>query len=793
MNWKIFTTACISTLFISFPYNIIGCGYSVDAYDYYTTFFNADIVANTALRPFYYTAYADLYDSQEPVNPADVLAEEWKNYAGVSVTINDAKAFVTEYDVKDINNLYNYIEKNQLAILPEKVKQNSLTKYFIQQKDYEALGYIIYAKKVEPLVIATPKWEAKVNDVAAMEKLIRSGLQLYTAAKTDFFKLKYGYQITKLALYSGKNNDGVKYYDALVAPTKTKSVLQPMALSLKAGALYKIGKHAEAAYLYSKAFASSDAKKISNFVSFKWAVQKGNGRNDYLQLCKTNKERADMLALFALSSIEAETKTIQEIYTLDSQNKNIETLIARDINKIEDNYFTPILGNKSGGKQNFYISTLNENDEKFVVAKQQLKDLQKIVLKIAEAPKQTNALYYTSAAYCSFMMQNYTEANQFLSNANKLKPVGNVKGQWMLTNLLVIINEATKITTATETTILPSLQWLKQKATIKIRKEFEGQEYDTWKIFYRNVLSVALAKKYHAQGDIFKETLCVASAEKIFSNYNYNSLEFLRNNTDINDVEKLYAFFTSKNTSAFDAFIINNNALTTADIIDFAGTSYLRNYDYEHAIKWLQKSGANKKDTIYKSAFIELLKDVEEKLPTETRTTSKLLFAQEMLATQNLAKTEPTKAANHYYKLATGMYNITYYGHAWELVQYYRSGSDGYQIPKNATSFQKQYYGCYAAHDMYKKAMDASADKNFKGKCLFMMAKCSQKTAGKKYGYDEPGYTYEKSEIAQIEFMKNFKNNKYFAELSRDYKGTPFYEEAYSRCSYLKDFVQKNK
>jgi hypothetical protein len=136
------------------------------------------------------------------------------------------------------------------------------------------------------------------------------------------------------------------------------------------------------------------------------------------------------------------------------------------------------------------------------------------------------------------------------------------------------------------------------------------------------------------------------------------------------------------------------------------------------------------------------------------------------------------------------MYNMTYYGHAWELVQYYRSGSDGYAIPKNATEFQTQYYGCFSAHDMYKKAFDASSDKNFKSKCLFMMAKCSQKNVGYPLYID---YTnnWDAYDVAMKNFWPKFKNNKYFNELSTNYSNTKFYKEAFDRCSYLRDFTFK--
>ena len=140
--------------------------------------------------------------------------------------------------------------------------------------------------------------------------------------------------------------------------------------------------------------------------------------------------------------------------------------------------------------------------------------------------------------------------------------------------------------------------------------------------------------------------------------------------------------------------------------------------------------------------------------------------------------------------MAVGMYNITYYGHTWELVQYYRSGSDGYYIPDNATGFQKEYYGTYKAHDYFEKAMKASTDKNYKARCLFMMAKCAQKQTHRPQ-YDEYTTNYDKMEADEGKYFISFKNNKYFPQFVKEYSTTAFYKEAFSTCSYLRDFVKR--
>jgi hypothetical protein len=159
---------------------------------------------------------------------------------------------------------------------------------------------------------------------------------------------------------------------------------------------------------------------------------------------------------------------------------------------------------------------------------------------------------------------------------------------------------------------------------------------------------------------------------------------------------------------------------------------------------------------------------------------------------QQQAQTDKVNAAKYYYKYALGLYNTTYYGHTWQLVEYSRSGSDGYAIPKDATAFKEEYYSAKMAQQYFEKAMHASTDRNFKAKCLFMMAKCSQKQIHQPQYSDYSGDNYyDKMDAdSKVAWLK-FKNNQYFPQFVKEYGNTPFYKQAFSSCSYLRDFVRK--
>lgn len=795
MNWKAFITACISAAIVSFPQNIVGCGPEADPYDYYTSFFHQNLPDAKGFKPFYYVGYRAFYDATEPTEVADVLADEWAAYCGSSVKKTDAKKLVNKFAWKDLNNLYYNLEKNQPLKIPDSVKQNSMTAYFMQSKDLEALGYIMYAKQVEPYVLGGEgEWDALQRDSLKMAKLIKNGQQLYAVAKKDIFKQKYAYQFLRLGLYSGRYTEVINWYDEYASKISYSSVLQPLSLALKAGALFRSGQGKEAAYLFSKVFAASTAKRISNYLGFVWSVDSKADKKDYLALCKNDKERAAMLSLFALNSGGNNLADLKEIYKLNPASEELEVLVVREINKLEENYLTPAMLKVPGGKPFYFTWEDESRDSVMRESKKEVTALASFLDKAAQSKSVNNAgLFETAAGYAAYMTRDYATAKKYLAAAEKMPLTQKVKDQWALTNLLLTINEKEKIDAAFEEQLLPSLQWVEARVKEEKVTTVEYWQVQQWRSIYRNLMSEILAKRYHQQGDLAKEALCIGNADWMMKGQqdyygSLNGVEFLRNNLMSKDVESLYALVDSKQPSKFETYLLSKNSVTKKEVVDFAGTSYLREYDYAKAIDWFKRS--TDKKAIGKNPFADLLFDAEEQLASEKSfKTTKLAFAQEMQKLEQSAK-QPATAAKSYYKLALGMYNMTYYGHTWELVQYYRSGSDGYYIPKDATGFQKEYYGAYKAHDYFEKAMNASTDKNFKARCLFMMAKCAQKQVHQPQ-YNEYSTNWDKYDEAQKAYWPNFKNSKYFPQFVKEYGNTPFYKEAFNSCSYLRDFVKR--
>ncbi len=189
-----------------------------------------------------------------------------------------------------------------------------MTRFFMNARDLEALGYIMYAKQVEPNVTGSwTSWDPIERDTAKMGKLIKNGQQLYTVAKNNAIKLRFAYQVLRLAHYSKRYAECLRLYDELIKPNTTPGILQDLSLGLKAGAMARLDRKNEAAVIFSQLFSKSELKRVSNYMSFDWCVKRfdDKSRQACLALCKTNEDKANLLGLFALGSNRDELNTLK--------------------------------------------------------------------------------------------------------------------------------------------------------------------------------------------------------------------------------------------------------------------------------------------------------------------------------------------------------------------------------------------------------------------------------------------------------------------------------------------------
>jgi hypothetical protein len=799
MRLKICLSAFISAFLLSFPQNIIGCADVGDPEDYYTSFFSRAVSGTENYKPFYYTALLTFYDDWDGDIPVsyenDKIIQEWKQYCGNKATTKEVADFIYGAGEKDVNNLLQHIASNKPLQVPDSIRNNSLTQCFISQKATAVLSYLSFAKKLESISAATPQWEeAPPKDFAKLKKYTAEANQLFNSTTDAFLKNKYAYLRCKVAFYNEMYSDCIKWYDEHFTPSNTAAV-NGLALSYKAGSYYRLGKKKEAAYHFAKAFQATEHNKKQNYLSFMWSRDLEQ-RDAYVAQAQNNEEKALLLSMFAMHGTEYALKDLQEIYNLNPTSNLLPLLAVREINKIEDHYLSPMLNGEEGGKPYYFLWNVEKPDA--MPEKQTLISMIPFFEKLYKDGKAPNReLYITGAAYLSFINKDFAKAKSYLKDAHKIASSERTKDQLQLINLLIAVNEKETIDAKTETAILPSLNWLVERA----------KQDKSYRIFLRNFFSQILAQKYEQQNDAHKAALAYGIADLPFMGeqndvYNSNSaIDYIRTEMTTEQLLKLHQFFTSSPTT-YDQFLGKYTSIGREQVIDVIGTSYLRDHDFTKAVEWLKQASkpesltistynyaTDKEMVVNVNPLHDYLNDWQRYDKPVTKPYTKLSLAQKMIELQQKAESAetPEAQARTYYQLANAYYNMSHYGNSWNAVTYYRSSSS-WNEGNYTTTWEKEYYGVYKANEYYQKAYTLSQDKEFKAAAYFLMAKCTQRQL------PQPTYSdnYEQYEKNQLAFERKFKNNPLFPQFVKEFGSTKFYQYAYNRCSYLRDFVSKS-
>lgn len=768
MTWKRFTiisSSCLALVLSGVAY-VFSCGPEPDPYDYYANFYNPNIPAQRGFEPFYYTALTHFYGSETPEETINL--EEWKKFFGGKVPEKDLNEFIYGFSRSQMSNLYMHIEKGAALQLADSAKLNALTQHFIKSGDKETLGYLMFAKQCEPYVEGPAAWEEVKRDSLTMIKLSRNGVQLYKACKNPDIRERFAFQSIRLAHYCNAYTQALQYYDSLSTPAGSTSLIHYKIEGLRAGALRRTGKKAQSAYLFSRIFENAPSQREMAYrnVHYTDAYE-----NSVLPLCKNNREKATVAALYALKTTDMNPEGIRKVYGLDAQSPMLDVLLGREMNKLEEDYFTNML-EEDANRQSYYWEDARA-DKSPVLQMQQLLD------ELAKGGKvKEPALWHISSAYISGMLKDFAGARSRLAAASaaSLRPA--LKDQLEVVKLLVTINEQPSIDAAFENKLLESFRWLDTKtaADISYANALEPANLDTYyfKRMYRNLLDLVISTRYAKQNDFSRKALIMVKRDLVqpysYSYYNTSGKDYMQDSLQTHQLLALYNGYQSKKKTPFEQYLYSQLKMSEKEIGEMIAVNYVRTHQFQDAVEWFKRSGSSRSATL---VFTPQLEDFGIDIADSTKlpVISHQQFAERMVELEKQMKKKPD--AKVYFEYATGLFSMSYYGHSYQLSANYRPSTDWYSPEDDKTPFLKQYFGCYRAEEYYKKAADAATDKEFKAECLYMAARCAQKHL-----------PYSDGEV----WAQHATSNPYFPELYKDYQETEFYKERMMQCGYLRDF-----
>ncbi len=638
------------------------------------------------------------------------------------------------------------------------LKDNTFAQVLQQNRCVETIDYLIYAKTCEPFCVKGDKWSATKPLNADMSGLIARGNTEFRRTKSPFLRMRYFYQMLRLAHYAKDYLQVLRIWDEFLPKIqRTQTIMNYWALAHKAGALHALGRRSEAAYLFAVVFRYCPSKRKQAFESFD--IKSDIEWQECLNLCKNGQERAALYAIRASYNNARALEDMNELYKLDPKNEHLDMLLIRETLRLEKIVFSNDfrrgrLDPKTVKKTLDYLARLRQ----FVggVANQGL----------VRKP----ALWRTTEGYLTLLGGDVRGSILTLYQAQKLTPKDDILLLEQIDNYTLA---ARIIGLQTNDVQLDSvLTTLRNSNAYASDEDFEKLLYEKLGVLYR---------QRRENGAAF---LC---------EYSIGELE---KNPSLGVLEDLIALARKPNKTAFEHELTTRGDSTTieSDVWDLKGRFHLAHYQFEAAADAFSHTDPRRQPKQY-SPFSDNLKDCVRCVRSDTvGLVNRQVFTRTMLDLEFSSKAALDKAAPFYYKLGLGYYNMTFFGNSSGLADAYRSGKSWERINqgKNVFPLKNNPFGnmevldCAVAMNYFEKARQLwwNSDREMSARAAFWAAKCQQNLF-----FISAENRYKTGSRLMPDLPPQYKS--YFELLKTHYGDTKFFGQARTECKYFDFYVRR--
>ncbi len=769
------------------PTNIYTCSDFPMTEDYRYNLFNPTTADLQQYRPFYFTT-----DFLNPGIPELIEAgindnlKEWANYLENEVSVSDIQKFLYGYKFKPSDAEYVNLE----AVKSKSIYQYKLVKHLVEKEDKATLDYMLYAKEIEKALEIGGAWTDEELAKPTLQKLIDLAKNAYPEVHPNL-QLRYGYQMVVLARYLEDYKQAVVLYEEFVKPLQSESIVRYWAMLHRATALYHINLQAAADYNFAMSFKNAPNKRHRAYQGFEGKDMKAS-----LAFAKNSQEKAALWLMKGIKNPGRALESLNNVYTLAPKMPELNLLITREINKLEDWLLTPEYTGFVAASTNINYDEINqenrESDRKY------LDRIASFVDKgILSGNVHNLAFWHLSAAYLAFMQDNYLKANTHLQQAETAKGTTEViQNQIYLTRIMAFANDYGGISEEAETQLFQALKWLQKNY---LNEKPKSSEFGFGSLNTYDKVMYALAARYEKNDEIYKAAMYLSQPDEllrsptkefigsIYTDYFF----YLNEKANTKDLEKLLQFIVKENPTPYEQFLAQKVAKDKNRILDLLGTKYLREDKLEEALVVFEqipekywKSGAFEYD-FYLAANPFYADFYNGHKPTvgDTIQYTKPEFVSEMLAMKAIAAEGGLDEATCNFLIANGYYNMTFYGNSWMLVRYWWTNAWEYSLGETASGKNyddvANFYGCTRAKTYYEKAAETASTCSFSALCYRMAGKCDyrQELFEKTLAADNP---WDREE-------PQFKDNYYYNLLRSNF--SEYYDKLIDDCTSIRDFV----
>lgn len=728
------------------------------------TFLLPDIVNKDAAYAPFFTTWDDYYERfyfNQDLQRRDNIAEWIERFCDIPKP-EDVEYVVYRASETELLALRDVaIVRGESEMLPFSMLGNSFAAVLAYNGCTEAIDYLVFAKQCEPHVVPQGDgWRRAERDKELMLSLIEEGKVRFLQTKSHFFRQRYAYQIVRLAHYTGQWQETVNLYNYLSPKfdRKKNSIVYYWTLGHLAGALQQLGKTSEAAYRYALVFRHCPSKRIPAFRSFR--LRDEADWNATLRLCQNNSERATLYLLRAATSRTFLVEDMETIYRLDPENPHLELMLVGLVQQLERTLLrTPVTERKYTAKRRV---------EQREAAGKRLIALQRLTRRVAKDGSTPNPkLWQAVTGYLELLANDrYAALKTFervRKNLDRSKYDNTLARQLDVWDLLRQILELDGSTATAD------------------QDQFRIRSYKIFKTVpsFEPFLQDFLAERYAESAHPGKALLAAYKPNAILYNPSPDVLDDLLN------------VARSDNPALLErAMQIDTNPnQIIARLLEIKGAYLFGMGQPEAALSVLRQIPASEDARMprfspFKEVFDEKInRPITDTLLLTRREILEKLLDYEFKAKAAVAMKDPV-GSWYYYLVGLGYYNMSYFGYAWDAMDFYRSGHNWNRLAQgpifpllHSPSGNRENIDVSLALSYFEKALAEARNPELAARAAFMAARCQQKQ-----WFCHPDCTYRPGSRFVPVLPENYSG--YYARLRR-YQNSEFYQQIVQECKWL--------
>ena len=677
--------------------------------------------------------------------------------SGASISDDETKYLVFKASRSDLQNL----SKGKRA-----VDENlSFASADFMKNHKQALLYLAYAKYLEPYMRIIPgedtdfywdlpEYEHNAGDLD-YEKVKTVLTKSWNAESDNELKLRYGYQLVRLAHYTRRFQEAVQLFEQYVEPLKMRTEMYYYALAQKAGALRGMGETQRANRDFIRVFANSYDLKTMAYTSLTMGWDNEINFADFVAGAADNNERNDIFFMMGYSDFNNPVNEIEKIVVTDPNAIQAKVLMVRAINMLERRMLLSYVPWGEGDDRSRYPYLGQDDTEGRAFFNQALR-----VSDMQRDKASDKNFWNLASSYLHFLNKDFELANNCLGNVKST----DADYMAMVKNLTAYIDicRQPKIDANTERYLYDNYA-----------KMIKGEESYSLNMADNSFIGMVLSNRYGLQGEKAKSFLMLRHVKAIEDNPEESLLDdiqsFLNKKKKTQLEEYIAATSTTEmaNTNNYLAYVKGVLRLTEGDFKTAKGL-----FEKQTRLKMSRRLFGHNIEVYYSGDEKDIMRDdyiADFSFIHDNMT--EVEVADALMQLDKIGKKEKgDESAKANYLIANFFYNVSRTGYYRQYLRfdnnngfsYWKYGPDA-NVYKNTLDLSSAYL---------EKAKKSAEDRELKAHIVYAQAKNAQQVM------EDHVDTWDQQMVIPHAQLNEFDQ----------YAGTSYHQAVLSNCVYYRDY-----